>query len=108
MSEELKPCPFCGGKAIIVSYGSDDNGSHQIDCDNEKCCSPSSNTHRIKTDAISAWNTRTPDTSAVELALGYHKFADAVEHDLAVPLYLRGLAGVAKTKADEWLKKWGV
>ncbi len=48
-----------------------------------------------------------PRGDAEALVLAYHKFADAVEHDLAVPLYLRGMAGVAKTKAEQWLEKQG-
>jgi len=47
------------------------------------------------------------DASAVELVLGYHKFADAVEHDSAVPVHLRGMASIAKIVAEQWLKKQG-
>ena len=33
MSGELKPCPFCGGKAIVV----DDNGEWKVFCTNPDC-----------------------------------------------------------------------
>jgi len=53
MSEELKPCPFCGGKASIrlfygVRYG--------VFCD---CCDARVGGLYIeKADAIDAWNRR--------------------------------------------------
>ena len=46
MSEELRPCPFCGGKAITATYlDYDDEGymafevndSESITCENERC-----------------------------------------------------------------------
>jgi len=151
MSEELKPCPFCGGKVMLRGGGMSQD-FEEVWC--KDCFSNVNpriwNTHTpdtsAKVDMEDAYNAamdelekqfndpqvsdffsrnnstrcawvdvavraalQAPrsDTSAVELVLGYHKFADAVEHDLAVPLYLRGLAGVAKTKAEAWLKKQG-
>lgn len=55
MSEELKPCPFCGGKAKLVatSYG---------DCYVIYCtkCYTKQNYFINKNKAITAWNTRKP------------------------------------------------
>ena len=49
MTEKLKPCPFCGGKAIFE----ENTGTFFIHC--ESCCAftPDFNT---KEQAIKAWN----------------------------------------------------
>lgn len=54
--EELKPCPFCGGKAAIKSY------SHEyftIICKNLFCLFNDTETHKNKIELIDFWNTRT-------------------------------------------------
>lgn len=35
MCKELKKCPFCGGKARLMTY--DTYGSHYVKCDNVSC-----------------------------------------------------------------------
>lgn len=60
MSDKLKPCPFCGGEAIVD--GCDDTLWIVI-C---KDCNASINYNETKQDAIIAWNSRirptfTPD-----------------------------------------------
>lgn len=58
---ELKPCPFCGGKAFISNYEYENYGNsrleitHSIDC--EKCCS-SIGYCRSEEEAIETWNKR--------------------------------------------------
>lgn len=54
MSDKLKPCPFCGGKAelLIVPNG---KAEWIIKCKN-KCCNQFP--HESKGDAINAWNRR--------------------------------------------------
>ena len=55
MTEELKPCPFCGGKAKIKK---DDEGNHfYVLC--KKCGTKSISTAN-ETEAIDLWNMR-PD-----------------------------------------------
>ena len=55
MSEEkLKPCPFCGGKAVASTY--------YIECES---CDVAPNIdwwHFDRDEAIKAWNTRTPQS----------------------------------------------
>ncbi len=59
MSEELKPCPFCGKPA----YMADHDCGWMVECINEKChIQPMTRDafHR-EAEAIKAWNTRTQD-----------------------------------------------
>lgn len=53
---KLKPCPFCGGKAVIYEM----KCGWYVDCDNDEKCSHNpcqqNGIHR-KEDAINAWNT---------------------------------------------------
>lgn len=63
MSEELKPCPFCGGKAIYYDLGSPDEfvdwGVKCIECCITVIC-PGEEPGCIATkdEAIKAWNRR--------------------------------------------------
>ena len=57
MNEELKPCPFCGGKAerkegrmLLDSYN-----YWYIECE---CCHTKSMGYRVPKEAIKAWNRR--------------------------------------------------
>ena len=56
MSNDLKPCPFCGGKANrrIV------DGWERICCTNVSC-QTTGGRHVGEQDAIAAWNRRAPD-----------------------------------------------
>lgn len=56
MSEELKPCPFCGGKAELTKF---DDDSWDVVCDNENCnrVVMTTLTH-TKERAIELWNNR--------------------------------------------------
>lgn len=53
MNDELKPCPFCGGPAEIISGPP---GCHYIRC---QCCHASTD-DRGYDRAIRSWNTRAP------------------------------------------------
>ena len=57
MSEELKPCPFCGGSASIDRMGNS-RVSMQISCDNCGCHFESG---EIWIDEYSHWNKRATD-----------------------------------------------
>ena len=61
MSEELKPCPFCGGEAYIRIL----MGSKYIDCHHSKECAMMTNSWLISSKPlkkqIKAWNRRAND-----------------------------------------------
>lgn len=66
MTEQLKPCPFCGGNADIVR--SDDISGHprwyKVYC---KKCQNRTWEHPRKKNAVLAWNTRAPAKPDAEL-----------------------------------------
>jgi len=60
--EELKPCPFCGGRAVMKTGAVRFHVvTHYVRC--EKCGSTqwSGKYKRTKEEAISVWNTRHGD-----------------------------------------------
>lgn len=57
MSEELKPCPFCGGEAACIEDGSHST-AWEIGCYNGQCAAEPSVWEPRKEVAITAWNTR--------------------------------------------------
>ena len=74
MSEELKPCPFCGRASELIvgssydEYGSDPDEAcdeaFQVVCDastknKERGCGGSCGAEHTPEEAIKAWNTRT-------------------------------------------------
>lgn len=82
MSEELKPCPFCGEKAKRITTPSSgitgqlvrpDSGSYFIQC--EHCFAKSGRAESIK-DAYASWNMR------------YDEEDDEVKSKDAIPLSL--------------------
>ena len=63
--DELKPCPFCGGKARFVDNG-EPNGSKyyfaDVICTNQVCRGCSSYLEsKTKEQAIAVWNRRAED-----------------------------------------------
>ena len=56
MSNKLKPCPFCGGEAVMT-YS---NKGFQIFCDNEDCILNALEMYNKNTEdeAVEAWNNR--------------------------------------------------
>lgn len=61
MSEKLKPCPFCGGQAIVGGAGK----GNWIGCINSECFAQT----RVfwnEREAINAWNTRTTDENLTD------------------------------------------
>lgn len=65
---ELLPCPFCGGN-FIVACRTNDKSKYVVMC-NETDCQMEVLTDQFDTrsEAVAAWNTRTPTTSAIEAA----------------------------------------
>lgn len=95
---ELKPCPFCGGKANAHTYNRPDNWVAK--CATEECLvSPSTKSgfgvdgYETKAEAIAAWNTRAADTENAALlnrlaeveckAQKYRAFFDRMMEDCA-------------------------
>lgn len=63
MSDKLKPCPFCGGEAMLNYFGSRPISYYQISC-SECGCRQASSIH--KESVINTWNTRKPIDRIVE------------------------------------------
>jgi len=59
MSDELKPCPFCGGKAALEQL-LENKDDYMASCDNDECLVTCVMTHCDSTrkEAIEAWNRR--------------------------------------------------
>lgn len=63
MSDELKPCPFCGDEALIdrVDEGADYRPWYwwTVHCSNRDCvCDALCHEYEAEAEAIAAWNTR--------------------------------------------------
>lgn len=59
MSDELKRCPFCGGEAVVSSFGREGDEHFWIECSNAFCpVSPETCEFGSEADAIAAWNRR--------------------------------------------------
>ena len=55
--EQLKPCPFCGGKARLLTWDIDFKNCYIVCC--RKCeVKPSTATHTNIEYAVKAWNKR--------------------------------------------------
>lgn len=54
---KLLPCPFCGGKAELNTWGNDRDGCHvaKVICDS---CSASADSFETQDQAVAAWNWR--------------------------------------------------
>ena len=56
MNKELKPCPFCGGEALVKRNF---YGNYYIACNNENClCVVFTIVFTRKSEAVNAWNRR--------------------------------------------------
>lgn len=59
MKKELKPCPFCGGKAKITDTNTEDKQHfYYIQCTKCGAAACFGNESETKKDAIKAWNRR--------------------------------------------------
>ncbi len=63
--KNLKPCPFCGGSALLSHLSNEYNDSYSVSCTGELNgdCAGLEGTPFYDTaeDAVSAWNTRVGD-----------------------------------------------
>lgn len=64
MSEELKPCPFCGGEAAI--YEPITTRFWFVRCSNGDTCSTCGPDRGTRSEAIEAWNTRAERTCKID------------------------------------------
>lgn len=61
MSEKLKPCPFCGGEAVVECHDEDYGDDWIVSCinlDGECEITPHTKFYETKQEAIEAWNRR--------------------------------------------------
>ena len=56
--EELLPCPFCGGKALLIlqCYEDENDKWFRVECENR--CVIQYNSSESEEDAIQTWNRR--------------------------------------------------
>lgn len=71
MSNELKPCPFCGGEVSKLKYFNNQIHENlwQIGCDECEFYME----QPFEQEAIKAWNTRTPDPLLAECVDNYRQ-----------------------------------
>jgi Lar family restriction alleviation protein len=57
---DLKPCPFCGGKASLFRFKQPDGSiTYEVDCENDGCeCSACTAMHDTPEEAAAVWNKR--------------------------------------------------
>lgn len=66
---ELKPCPFCGGEAIINKKRDAIGSYYSVACKETNLCSGHfirTKHYNQKSDAIDAWNTRANEKGGAE------------------------------------------
>ena len=56
---ELKPCPFCGGEAIVNQFG--EFTAFRVSCKNAHWCGVTQYWFDTEEEAIEAWNRRVGD-----------------------------------------------
>lgn len=62
MSNELKPCPFCGSEADLFTLA---KSMYTVDCTNTDCLAGSGIGH-TEEEAVELWNRRAVDTDELE------------------------------------------
>ena len=58
MANELKPCPFCGGKAELITRKQCLADAYSVWCTNKNCRGHTQRLVRVKHKAINDWNRR--------------------------------------------------
>lgn len=57
--KKLKPCPFCGKRATLVTYGEGKQGKRfDVRCEHDGCIFVATGMRDTKESAIEAWNRR--------------------------------------------------
>lgn len=75
---ELKPCPFCGGEAKTIAPTPGYSEHWWVNCAAE--CPEGMGVGDTEPEAITAWNTRSPDTAQETKSL-YDMVEAALPHD---------------------------
>ncbi len=65
MSDELKPCPFCGGKAVLTNVRMSGR-EFKVGCYNDLCWRPGTDYYDRSDHAVAAWNTRAQLTARAD------------------------------------------
>lgn len=113
LADELKPCPFCGGKDVDEAGPSLGCSRWRIVCDDCGAEGPPHGTEQSTeyhpSEAISAWNTRASEARDVlREVLGAHIQADAyaqeIPEDEQDALYLRKQETWWRLTARAWME----
>lgn len=78
MAEELKPCPFCGGDAVVrhILVPEPENKAYSVGCVELECAGSSSLiAYRFTTEeaAVEAWNSRPRCRGCIREGLAIHE-----------------------------------
>lgn len=113
--EQLKKCPFCGGKAKLEQIASATWDKFVVTCNSSKCCAfyigyCDEGLYETKEKAIIAWNTRKPMEQIVErleLLQDMHgqREEDAREAGLTMHADLEGAKAYVVEEAIEIVKE---
>jgi hypothetical protein len=68
MSDEIKPCPFCGGEAKLIG----EPKCYWINCQNSDCLTSSGINQKTEEEAIQYWNRRVDKSEPITM----EKFLD--------------------------------
>lgn len=81
MTDNLKRCPFCGGKPEVSSF-KDGNGRllYAINCDMKDCPTNPAWATRAEKDAIAAWNRRTEPAGSADHIGGVNEMVTQSTH----------------------------
>lgn len=55
---ELKPCPFCGGPAVLERWHTYGSRCRMVSCPDDGCAAGPSVVGDTRANAVAAWNTR--------------------------------------------------
>ena len=73
--EELKPCPFCGGEALLQTLSNIYDNYYKICCtgENDSDCAGLGldNYYETEQDAVAAWNKRVPAWNKIPTLADY-------------------------------------
>lgn len=96
MSEELKPCPFCGGEAELNRINTAAVWAIEVRCPH---CGCGTDCAEMKAEAIAAWNRRAEPDIGITITDHIHDIWEMVKHieiegDKNAPLTLDELRGM--------------
>lgn len=76
--DKLLPCPFCGANAQVIEEvaGFPDELEYFVLCDDLEC-ENRTGPHSTGTAAVTVWNRRTPDVTAMQAELARYKADEA-------------------------------